>query len=79
MRKLTCHCGEVEAEINVPDQLIKKIRCNCSICKRKGAIMSIVKNEDFKIIKGKEKLKCINFTQKQLSIFFVSIVVLHTS
>ena len=55
MRKLTCHCGEVEAEINVPDQLIKKIRCNCSICKRKGAIMSIVKNEDFKIIKGKEK------------------------
>ena len=43
MRKLKCHCGEVEAEINVSDQLAKTIRCNCSICKRKGAVMSMVK------------------------------------
>ena len=57
MKKLKCHCGEVEAEINVPDNLEKVLKCNCSICKRKGAIMSMVKNEDFKIIKGKEKLK----------------------
>ena len=48
MKKLTCHCGEVEAEINVSD-LEKARRCNCSICKRKGAIMSMVKNEDFRI------------------------------
>ena len=55
MQKLKCHCGEVEAEINISDKLDKFIRCNCSICKRKGAIMSMVKNEDFKIIiKGLE-------------------------
>ena len=36
--------------------------------------MSMVKNEDFKIIKGKEKLKFINFTQKLLNIIFVQIV-----
>ena len=47
MKKLTCHCGLVEAEINIED--IKKVlRCNCSICKRKGAIMSLVPNKDFK-------------------------------
>ena len=51
MKKLTCHCKEVEAQINI-DNLEKLIRCNCSICKRKGAIMSMVKNDDFKIIKG---------------------------
>ena len=46
MKKLKCHCGQVEAEINV--KILEKIlRCNCSICKRKGAIMSMVKNEGF--------------------------------
>ena len=35
MKKLKCHCGEVEAEINVPDNLVKVLQCNCSICKEK--------------------------------------------
>ena len=29
MKKLTCHCGEVKAEINVPDNLEKVLKCNC--------------------------------------------------
>ena len=29
MKKLTCHCGEVEAEINVSNKLEKVRRCNC--------------------------------------------------
>ena len=51
MKKMKCHCGAFEAEINV-NKIDKVLRCNCSICKRKGTIMSIVRNEDFKIIKG---------------------------
>ena len=69
MLKLKCHCGDVEAEIDA--QTKKIMRCNCSICKRKGAIMSLVKNEEFKIIKGKEKLKLYNFTLKLLNTIFV--------
>ena len=72
MKKLTCHCGEVEAEINISDQLGKTLRCNCSICKRKGAIMSIVKNEDFKIIKGQDKLKLYQFHSKVAKHYFCS-------
>ena len=70
MKKLKCHCGQVEAEINAPDNLKKFLKCNCSICKRKGAIISMVKNEDFNIIKGKdtvlsaEVLEDINKTHK---------------
>ena len=78
MRKLKCHCGEVEAEINVSDPLAKTIRCNCSICKRKGAIMSVVKNEDFKIIKGKENLKMYQFHSKTAKHFFCSICGIYT-
>ena len=57
MKKLTCHCGAVEAKINTSSNFDKTLRCNCSLCKRKGAAMSMVKNEDFKIVKGEDKLK----------------------
>tara|TARA_B100000609_G_C16895200_1_gene271717 strand:+ start:53 stop:412 length:360 start_codon:yes stop_codon:yes gene_type:complete len=69
MRKLKCHCGLIEAEINIKniDQFLK---CNCSICKRKGATMAMVKNEDFKIIKGKEKLKKYQFHTKVANHYF---------
>ena len=68
---LKCHCGGVEAEINATEKLEKMMRCNCSICKRKGAIMSIVKNEDFKIIKGKEIISLYKFHTKVAKHFFV--------
>ena len=70
MKKLKCHCGVVEVEINIPDNLEKTLKCNCSICKRKGAVMSMVKNEDFKIIKGQDKLKLYQFHTKVAKHFF---------
>ena len=72
MKKLTCHCGAVEAEINLDGDLAKVIKCNCSICKRKGTIMSMVKNEDFKITKGKTNLKLYQFHTKIAKHYFCS-------
>ncbi|MFL2883552.1 MAG: GFA family protein [Pelagibacteraceae bacterium] len=71
MKILKCHCGEVEAEINIKN-IEQVMRCNCSICKRKGAIMSIVKNEDFKVTKGKSKLKLYQFHSKVAKHYFCS-------
>ena len=70
--KLTCHCDQVEAEINISEKLDKKLRCNCSICKRKGAIMSIVENKNFKIVKGADKLKLYQFHTKVAKHYFCS-------
>ena len=70
MIKLRCHCGIVEAEINILGKLTKVIKCNCSICKRKGAIMSMVKNEDFKIVKGEDKLRLYQFHTKVAKHYF---------
>ena len=70
MKKLSCHCGAVQAEINIKGDLEKIIRCNCSICKKKGAIMSIVNNEDFKIIRGLDKLKLYQFHSKIAKHYF---------
>ncbi|MFL2889487.1 MAG: GFA family protein [Pelagibacteraceae bacterium] len=72
MKKLTCHCGEVEAEINMPNILEKILKCNCSICKRKGAVMSMVKNENFKIVKGESKLRLYQFHTKVAKHYFCS-------
>ena len=71
MKKLRCHCGSVEAEINV-SEFDKILRCNCSICKRKSAIMSMVTNENFKITKGKDKLKIYQFHTKVAKHYFCS-------
>jgi|TARA_X000001036_G_C20602304_1_gene775450 hypothetical protein len=72
MKKLKCHCGSVEAEINAPDIVEKFLKCNCSICKRKGAIMSMVKNQDFKITKGENFLKLYQFHSKVAKHYFCS-------
>ena len=72
MKTLKCHCGKVEAEINIPDSIEKFLKCNCSMCKRKGAIMSMVKNEEFKIIKGKDNLKIYQFHTKIAKHYFCS-------
>ncbi len=70
--KLKCHCDQVEAEINISEKLDKKLRCNCSICKRKGAIMSMVENKNFKIVKGADKLKLYQFHTKVAKHYFCS-------
>ena len=73
MPKLICHCGCIEAEIKVPiNELAKIVKCNCSICKRKNATMGMVKNEDFKIIKGEDKLKLYQFHTKVAKHYFCS-------
>ena len=77
MKKLSCHCGEVEAEINI-SKIDKTIRCNCSICKRKGAIMSLVKNENFKLVKGSQFLKLYQYNTNVAKHFFCTICGIYT-
>ncbi|MFP3583443.1 GFA family protein [Paraburkholderia sp. SIMBA_055] len=36
--KGSCHCGSVKFEVRTP--LAPTARCNCSLCRRKGALMS---------------------------------------
>lgn len=77
MKILKCHCGLVEAQINIKS-FEKILRCNCSICKRKGAVMSMVKNEDFKITKGEENLRLYQFHTKVAKHYFCSTCGIYT-
>ncbi len=48
--KGSCHCGAVSFQITVP-KIDKGMRCNCSICERKGAVMTpfTIAPDDLKI------------------------------
>ena len=51
MKTLTCHCGGVEAEIKPPENGFEKfVKCNCSICKRKGYIMTPIKQKSYAVL-----------------------------
>tara|TARA_B100000029_G_C17136494_1_gene800749 strand:- start:174 stop:539 length:366 start_codon:yes stop_codon:yes gene_type:complete len=78
MKKLTCHCGAVEAEVKVPEKFEKVMRCNCSICKRKGFVMSFVGLDDLKIVKGENLLKLYQFHSNAAKHFFCSNCGVHT-
>ena len=79
MNKLTCHCGKIEAEVKVPEGGFEKImRCNCSICKRKGYIIGVIGPDDFKLVKGEEHLKLYQFYTNTAKHYFCSNCGIHT-
>ena len=79
IKKLKCHCEKVELEINLSEEGFKKLmRCNCSLCKRKGAVMSPVEKEKVKILKGQENLKIYQYHTKVAEHYFCSICGIYT-
>ena len=78
-KKLSCHCGGVEGEVKIPENGFKKVlRCNCSICKRKGYIIGYAGPEDFKIVKGESRLKLYQFHSKNAKHYFCIVCGIHT-
>ena len=74
-KKLTCHCGGVEAEVKIPETGIEKLmRCNCTLCKRKGYIIGVLGENDFTLTKGKELLKLYQYYTNTAKHFFVQYV-----
>jgi hypothetical protein len=68
--KATCHCGFVEIELNLPDGLIDIRRCDCSMCRRRGAIVASVPLSGVDIIKGADALKLYQFNTKTAKHYF---------
>lgn len=70
--KGSCHCGTVEFEVSLPNGLVDPHRCNCSMCRRRGAIVSPVSLDDIKITKGKESLSLYQFNTMTAKHYFCS-------
>jgi hypothetical protein len=49
--RASCHCGAVVFELDLPEGIVDPRRCDCSICRRKWAIVASVPLSGIKIIK----------------------------
>lgn len=74
----SCHCGAVVLELSLPNGIEKPRRCDCSICRRKGAIVGSVPLAGLKIIKGESVLKCYEFNTKTAKHYFCSVCGIYT-
>ena len=59
--RATCHCGAVCLELDLPDGIVDPRRCDCSICRRKGAIVASVPLAGLRVVKGEERLRLYRF------------------
>ena len=78
VHKSTCHCGAVELEIQLPDGIVDPRRCNCSICRRKGAIVGSVPLSAIKVVKGEDKLGLYQFDTKEAEHYFCKVCGIYT-
>lgn len=70
--RLSCHCGAVVLELDLPDGIVDPRRCDCSICRRKGAIVASVPLSGVKVVQGAESLKMYQFNTGIAKHFFCS-------
>ncbi len=61
MHRATCHCGAVELELSLPNGLENPRRCDCSLCRRKGAVMASVPLAGLRVVRGAEHLRLYQF------------------
>lgn len=74
----SCHCGAVKIELHLPDGIVNPRRCDCSICRRKGAIVASVSLDGIRIIAGKEYLSLYQFNTNTAKHYFCSICGIYT-
>ena len=68
--RLSCHCGAVVLELHLPNGIVNPRRCDCSICRRKGAVVASVQLADIRIVQGEEQLRLYQFNKMVAKHYF---------
>lgn len=50
--RVSCHCGAVQLRVRLKDGLTTAMRCDCSYCRRRGAIMVAVDEADLEVLRS---------------------------
>jgi hypothetical protein len=67
--KGSCHCGAVRFEVDTP--VVPAGRCNCSLCRRKGALMTpLFAASQLKILQGEGDLTLYQFNTRVAKHYF---------
>ena len=57
----SCHCGAVKIEVTLSDGLATARRCDCSFCRRRGAIAVSAPLSGIRIVQGADNLSLYQF------------------
>ena len=66
-----CHCGAVRLEATAG--LGQVMRCNCTICSKRGAIWTFVPAPHFRLVQGEKALADYQFGKKRIHHLFCTI------
>jgi len=66
----SCHCGRVRYEADA--DLSQVVSCNCSICRKRGALMAFVPTDKFRLLSGASDLTDYQFNKKVIHHLFCS-------
>ena len=75
---LTCHCGTVKMLLDLPNGLQDLRRCDCSLCRRRGAIAASIPLNGIHILEGEDKLSLYQFNTKTAKHYFCSVCGIYT-
>ena len=65
-----CHCGKVSYEVKADLEKAQIISCNCSICSKKGHLLTFVPAEQFRLLSGEGELTDYQFNTKNIHHMF---------
>ncbi|QXG43263.1 GFA family protein [Pseudomonas viridiflava] len=66
----SCHCGAVVLELDLPDGIVDPRRCDCSLCRRRGAIVATVAEDGIRVTHGQKMLKLYQFNSRTAEHYF---------
>ena len=76
--RLSCHCGAVVLELELPDGIVNPRRCDCSMCRRRGAIVASVPLDGIRIVQGQEQLRLYQFNTRVARHYFCAVCGIYT-
>jgi hypothetical protein len=73
-----CHCGAVRFRVRLDGGFASARRCNCSICRMRGAVALSALLEDFTLLQGADKLAEYRFNTNAARHYFCSVCGIYT-
>ncbi|MEI8326077.1 MAG: GFA family protein [Betaproteobacteria bacterium] len=74
----SCHCGAVQFQVALENGFENPRRCNCSLCRRKGAIMADVPLAGLRVTKGLDKLTLYQWNTMTAKHYFCKVCGVYT-
>ena len=68
----SCHCGAVRFVARLTDGLEQPRRCNCTLCRMRGAVVVSALLDDLEIVAGEAELTEYRFNTRQARHYFCS-------